>query len=498
MTDFIHLHVHTQYSILDGASSISALIEKAINDGQTALAITDHGNMFGVKEFLNSVNKANSKLKTDLKNANEPDRKLLKPIIGCEMYIARGSRFEKKGKENLSGDHLILLAKNYTGYQNLTKLVSYGYIEGFYSKPRIDKELLQQYHEGLIAMSACLGGEIPRAINNNDPEKAEKAILWYKTLFGNDFYLELMRHPATIAKADQDTYPKQQFVNRHLVELSKKLDVKLVASNDVHFVNSEDAVAHDILICLNTGSDFTDTNRLIFTKQEWMKTRDEMYELFKDIPEALENTIEVANKVEVYKIDNQPLMPYFPLPEGFKTADDYLKHLTYEGAKKRYNEISDEIKDRIEFELSTIQKMGFPDYFLIVQDFIAEARKMGVSVGPGRGSAAGSVVAYCLQITDIDPLKYDLLFERFLNPDRISMPDIDIDFDDDGRQLVLNYVTEKYGKDKVAHIITFGSMAAKSAIRDVARVMKLPLFESDRLAKLVPEGPRVNLKSAYE
>jgi len=505
MIDFTHLHVHTQYSILDGASGINALIEKAISDGQTALAITDHGNMFGVKEFLNAVSKANNKIATELKNAeekgqiqNESGKKQLKPIVGCEMYIARVSRFEKKGKENLSGDHLIVLAKNFKGYQNLTKLVSYGYIEGFYSKPRIDKELLQQYHDGLIVMSACLGGEIPRAISDNNLEKAEKAILWYKNLFGDDFYLELMRHPAAVPKADQDTYPKQQFVNRYLIELSKKFEVKLVATNDVHFVNNEDAIAHDILICLNTGSDFNDSNRLIYTKQEWMKTREEMFELFKDIPEALENTMDVANKIEAYKIDNQPLMPYFPLSENYKTSDDYLSFLTYEGAKKRYVEVSDEIRERIEFELSTIRKMGFPDYFLIVQDFIAMARKMGVSVGPGRGSAAGSVVAFCLQITDIDPLKYDLLFERFLNPDRISMPDIDIDFDDDGRQLVLNYVTEKYGRDKVAHIITFGSMAAKSAIRDVARVMKLPLSESDRLAKLVPEGPKVNLKSAYQ
>jgi len=505
MIDFTHLHVHTQYSILDGASGIMALIDKAISDGQTALAITDHGNMFGVKEFLNAVNKSNSKIINSLKESEEKGQvqesvgnKILKPIVGCEMYIARVSRFEKKGKENLSGDHLIVLAKNFKGYQNLTKLVSLGYIEGFYSKPRIDKELLEQYHEGLIAMSACLGGEIPRAIANNDTEKAEKAILWYKKIFGDDFYLELMRHPAAVAKADQDTFPKQQFVNQHLIELSKKFGVKLVATNDVHFVNGEDAEAHDILICLNTGSDFNDTNRLIYTKQEWMKTREEMFELFKDIPEALENTMEVANKVEVYTLDNQPLMPYFPLSENFKSADEYLSYLTYEGAKKRYSEITDEIRERIEFELSTIMKMGFPDYFLIVQDFIAAARKMNVSVGPGRGSAAGSVVAFCLQITDIDPLKYDLLFERFLNPDRISMPDIDIDFDDDGRQQVLNYVTEKYGKDKVAHIITFGSMAAKSAIRDVARVMKLPLPESDRLAKLVPEGPKVNLKSAYE
>jgi len=504
MVDFVHLHVHTQYSILDGASSINALIEKAKNDGQKALAITDHGNMFGVMEFLSAVKKSNSKIYEAIKKAgdnnqlaDELKKKLFKPIIGCEIYVARNSRHEKKGKEHLSGEHLIVLAKNVTGYYNLTKLVSLGYIEGFYSKPRIDKELLKKYHEGLIVSTACLGGEIPRAIADNNLDKAEKSIEWFKSIFGDDFYLELQRHPASVSKADHDTYPKQQFVNRQLTELSKKHGVKLIATNDVHFVNQEDAEAHDILICLNTGADFNDSNRLIYTKQEWLKTCEEMFELFKDVPEVFENTLEIADKVEIYEIDNQPLMPDFPLPAGFTDPDEYLEHLTYEGAKNRYNDITDEIKERIDFELSTIKKMGFPGYFLIVQDFIAAARKMGVWVGPGRGSAAGSVVAYCLRITDIDPLKYDLLFERFLNPDRISMPDIDIDFDDDGRQEVLNYVTEKYGKDKVAHIITFGSMAAKSAIRDVARVMKLPLPESDRLAKLIPEIPRMTLKSAY-
>jgi DNA polymerase III subunit alpha len=505
MVDFVHLHVHTQYSILDGASDIFALVEKAKTDGQKALAITDHGNMFGVKEFLYTVKKSNSKIKEALKEAenkgeptDELQKMIIKPIIGCEMYVARSSRFEKKGKENLSGDHLIVLAKNLAGYHNLAKLVSIGYVEGFYSKPRIDKELLQQYHEGLIVSTACLGGEIPRALALNDFDKAEGALLWYKNLFGSDFYIELMRHPDAVAKADHETFPKQQIVNRHLIELSKKHDIKLIATNDVHFVNEEDAEAHDILLCLNTGSDFYETNRLIYTKQEWMKTRQEMLELFNDVPEALTNTVEVADKIEFYEIDCQPLMPDFPLPEGFDDPDAYLEYLTYEGAKNRYGEISVELKELIDFELATIRKMGFPGYFLIVHDFIAAARRMGVSVGPGRGSVAGSVVAFCLRITDIDPIKYDLLFERFLNPDRISMPDIDIDFDDDGRKQVLDYVTEKYGKDKVAHIITFGTMAAKSSIRDVGRVLKLPLSETDRLAKLVPDGPKVSLKSAYE
>jgi DNA polymerase-3 subunit alpha len=504
MSDFTHLHVHTQYSILDGASAITALVDKAKNDGMVALAITDHGNMFGAKEFFNTVKKANSKTKDAIKEAEkageptvELKKKLFKPIIGCEMYVARSSRFEKKGKEHLSGDHLIVLAKNHAGYKNLTKLVSLGFIEGFYGKARIDKEILEKYSEGLIVSSACLGGEIPRAIAKNDFEKADSSIAWFKRVFADDFYLELMRHPASVVKADHETFPRQQLVNSHLIELAKKHSVKLIATNDAHFVNQEDAEAHDILICLNTGADFNDPNRLLYTKQEWLKTRSEIHSLFNDVPEALANTMEIASKVEFYDIDSAPLMPDFPLPEGFTDADDYLAHLSYEGAKKRYPEITDEIKERIDFELATIKKMGFPGYFLIVQDFIAAARKMGVAVGPGRGSAAGSAVAYCLRITDIDPIKYDLLFERFLNPDRISMPDIDIDFDDDGRQMVIQYVTDKYGKDRVAHIVTFGSMAAKSSIRDVARVLKLPLSESDRLAKLIPDGPKVNLKSAY-
>ena len=476
---FVHLHVHTQYSLLDGASSIKKLFAKAQSDGQPALAITDHGNMFGVKEFLKEA--ANTSVK---------------PIVGCEVYVARASRFDKNGKEDQGGRHLVILAKNKTGYHNLVKLVSMGYVEGFYSRPRIDKEILFRYKEGLIVSSACIGGEIPKLIRAGRMEEAERVALEFQEHFGDDFYLELQRHvtddPYTVGVTQQQT-----IANKGLVELSKKLGIKLIATNDVHFVNAEDAEAHDRLICISTGAKLDDTDRMRYTKQEWMKTRDEMALLFRDFPEVLENTLEIAAKIETYSIASKAIMPAFPIPPEFDNDDDYLRHLSYEGAKRRYDKINDEIIDRMEFELATIKGMGFPGYFLIVQDFIAEARKMGVSVGPGRGSAAGSVVAYCLGITDLDPIKYNLLFERFLNPDRVSMPDIDIDFDDDGRYEVLKYVEQKYGKEKVAHIVTFGTMAAKSAIRDVARVQELPLSEADRLAKLVPEGPKINLEKAF-
>ena len=502
MSRFTHLHVHTQYSILDGAASIKALVNKATCDGMTALAMTDHGNMFGIKDFLNTVGKHNGGVKKKIKEAQEKGETcteaLLKPIVGCEVYVARNGRHEKKGKENSSGDHLILLAKNKTGYHNLTKLVSLGFIEGFYYKPRIDKEILEQYSEGIIVSSACLGGEIPRAIANNDLDQASEDIEWFKRVFGDDFYLEMQRHPNIDPEGDQETYPRQQQVNTELIKLAAKHNIKLIATNDVHFVNQEDATAHDILICLNTGADFTSMNRMRYTRQEWFKTQDEMAQLFADIPEAISNTMEIADKVEFYDIESDPLMPDFPIPENFADSDDYLRHLTYEGAKKKYGELTEVITERLDFELETIKRMGFPGYFLIVQDFIAAARNMGVAVGPGRGSAAGSAVAYSLNITDIDPIKYDLLFERFLNPDRISMPDIDIDFDDDGRETVLRYVSDKYGSDRVAHIITFGSMAAKSSIKDVARVLKLPLSESERLAKMIPDGPKVTLKKAFD
>jgi len=491
MSNFIHLHVHTHYSTLDGASQIPALVDKAITDGMNAMAITDHGNMFGVKEFLNYA-----------ASVSEKTGKPFKPIIGCEVYVSPTSRFDKKGKEDRSGNHLILLAKNKTGYHNLVKLVSLGYIEGFYYKPRIDKEILEQYREGLIVSTACIAGEIPQYIVDGDIAAAEEAILWFKERFDDDFYIELQRHKTDKPGAATDVFPRQQEVNPVLIELSKKHGVKCIVTNDVHFVNENEAEAHDRLLCISTAADVNDVSRMRYTQQEWFKTRAEMEAIFPDLPEALENTNEIADKVEFYDINSAPIMPDFPLPEGFDDADAYLRHLTYEGAEKRYGgNLSDKLRERIDFELETIKNMGYPGYFLIVQDFIAAARAMGVSVGPGRGSAAGSAVAYCLRITDIDPIKYDLLFERFLNPDRISMPDIDIDFDDDGRGQVLQWVTEKYGRERVAHIVTFGTMAAKSAIKDVARVQNVPLSEADRLSKLIDEIPRdkkVNIKSAIE
>ena len=491
MSNFIHLHVHTQYSTLDGASQIPALVDKAIADGMNAVAITDHGNMFGVKEFFNYITSISKKT-----------GKPFKPIIGCEVYVSPTSRFDKKGREDRSGNHLILFAKNKIGYHNLVKLVSLGYIEGFYYKPRIDKEILEQYREGLIVASACIAGEIPQHILDGNIAEAETAILWFKERFGDDFYLELQRHKTDKPGAATDVYPRQAEVNPVLVELSEKHGVKCIVTNDVHFVNENEAEAHDRLLCISTAADVNDPGRMRYTKQEWFKTRAEMKAIFPDLPEALENTNEIAEKVEFYDINSAPIMPDFPLPEGFDDADAYLRHLAYEGAKKRYGDnIEENIRERIDFELETIKNMGYPGYFLIVQDFIAAARAMGVSVGPGRGSAAGSAVAYCLRITDIDPIKYDLLFERFLNPDRISMPDIDIDFDDDGRGQVLQWVTEKYGKERVARIVTFGTMAAKGAIKDVARVQKLPLSEADRLSKLIDEIPRnekVTIKSAID
>lgn len=468
---FVHLHVHTQYSILDGAAAIAKLFKKAAADKQEALAITDHGNMYGVKEFFKVAGKY-------------PE---VKPIIGSEVYMSKGSRFDRRGKEDQSSYHLILLAKNLEGYHNLVKLSSYAFIEGFYYKPRIDKELLEKYHEGLICSSACLAGEIPRLISAGNIAQAEETLLWFKSLFGEDYYLEVQRHPSQ--QWSKDVYEAQQVVNKAIFELAQKHQVKVIATNDVHFVDAEDAPAHDRLICLTTNANYDDPDRLRYTQQEYLKTQEEMAELFADHPEAVENTTEVAAKIESYSIDHDAILPYFPIPEEFENSDAYLRHLAYEGAKMRYGEeLPEVVIKRLDFELSTIQKMGFPDYFLIVQDFIAASRAQGVSVGPGRGSAAGSVVAYCLKITNIDPIKYNLLFERFLNPDRINMPDIDIDFDDEGRTKAFKYVEEKYGKDHISHVATFGTMAAKSAIRDVARIEQLPLSESDRFAKLVPKN----------
>ena len=625
MLDFVHLHVHSQYSILDGQASIPNLVDKAIADGQRGIALTDHGNMFGIKEFYNYVTKKNDKkhgkikelkalsasleqalaeqsdmeaysasLKSTLKElekhkndsveaareysktkarADEVDamssefafdpeqarRKIaqlesipdFKPIIGCEVYVAhRGLKF-KEGKEDQSGYHLILLAKNLKGYHNLIKIVSKAWTEGFYMRPRTDHKELEKYHEGLICCSACLGGEVPKLITKGDIEAAEKSVLWHKNIFGDDYYLELQLHKATVERANHDAYPMQQNVNQYLKEFAVKHNIKLVCTNDVHFVNEDNAEAHDRLICLSTGKDLDDPRRMLYSKQEWLKTRAEMEEIFGDIPEAMTNTAEICDRVEFYSIDHAPIMPTFAIPEDFgteaeyrekyteedlfneftrdengnvvmdeaegnkkiaklggydklyriKLEADYLTKLTMDGAVKRYGEnLQDEIRDRLKFELHVMKTMGFPGYFLIVQDFIRAAREeLDVSVGPGRGSAAGSAVAYCLGITQIDPIAYDLLFERFLNPDRISLPDIDIDFDDDGRGRVLNWVTEKYGKEKVAHIITYGTMATKLAIKDVARVQKLPLAESDRLCKLVPDkipDKKLNLPNA--
>lgn len=468
---FVHLHVHTYYSILDGASSIASHFKKAQEDNQPALAITDHGNMFGVKEFFKVAK-------------GFPD---IKPIIGCEVYVNPEGRFSKRGKEDQSAHHLILLAKNLAGYYNLVKLVSLGYTEGFYYKPKIDKELLAKYHENLICSSACLGGEIPQKIKRGDIEGAKESIMWYKELFGDDYYLEVQLHKTEIPGYAEDVYEQQVIVNKVIFELSQECGVKVIATNDVHFTRKEDGPAHDRLICLTTNANYDDPKRLRYTQQEYLKTEEEMSALFPGHPEVISNTIEIADKIERYKIDCDHILPIFEIPAEFPDSNEYLRHLTYKGAEKNYKEITPEVRERIDFELATIKRMGFPDYFLIVQDFIAAARGMGVWVGPGRGSAAGSVVAYCLGITHIDPIKYDLLFERFLNPERISMPDIDIDFDDDGRGKVLQYVEGKYGKDHVSHVVTFGTMATKSVIKDIARIQQVPLSESDRLAKLVPD-----------
>ena len=482
MTKFTHLHVHSQYSILDGASKIKRMIDKAKEDGMPAIALTDHGNMFGIKEFHAAATSSG-----------------VKPILGIEAYVARRTRFDKGERQDRSGYHLIILAKNKVGYHNLMRLASLGYVDGFYYKPRIDRELLEKYHEGLIISTACLGGEVPQHIMNERWADLDETINWYKKIFGEDYYLEIMRHKTDDPVKNADIYDNQELCNKKIIELSQKHDVKVIATNDSHFLNEEDADAHDLLICLNTGKDLDDPTRMRYTKQEFLKTTAQMSELFADVPEAISNTQEIADKVENYELNVPPLMPDFPLPDGFDDADLFLRHLAYEGAYERWGkDLSKDIIERLDFELETIKKMGFPGYFLITWDFIKAARDMEVIVGPGRGSAAGSAVAYCIKITNIDPIKYDLLFERFLNPDRISMPDVDIDFDDDGRQQVLDWVTEKYGHEKVSHIVTFGTMAAKSSIKDVARVLKLPLSEANRLAKLVPDGPKVSLAKAFK
>ncbi len=528
MSPFIHLHVHTQYSVLDGQASVTALVDKAISDGMPGIAITDHGNMFGIKEFYNYVKKKNSKVNDQIKEVkklleqaqeqnnqdaieelqkelNTLNSKIFKPIFGCEMYVAKESLHTHVDKKD-TGRHLVVLAKNETGYHNLVKIVSQAWTEGFYSHPRTDKKALAEHHEGLIVCSACLGGEIPRLIQAGDIEEAEKQVKWFKDTFGDDYYIEIQRHKTNLPGANTEVFERQQEVNPELIRIARKFDIKIVATNDVHFVNEDDADAHDRLICVSTNKAVDDPMRMRYTKQEWLKSQSEMNDVFSDIPEAIKNTMEILDKVTTYSIDHKPILPNFPLPDDFTDNDDYLRYLTYEGAKRRWGTPTKEQCERLDFELDTIKNMGFPGYFLIVQDFIQAGRDRGVSIGPGRGSAAGSAVAYCLGITQLDPLKYDLLFERFLNPDRISLPDIDIDFDDDGRADVLKYVTDKYGADKVAHIITYGTMAAKMALKDVARVQQLPVAEGNRLTKLIPKHmPEVNgkelkptLKNCYE
>ncbi|MDO4214608.1 MAG: DNA polymerase III subunit alpha [Bacteroidales bacterium] len=585
MEDFIHLHVHTQYSVLDGMASIPKLVDKARANGMRGMALTDHGNMMGIKDFFDYVNKVNKPVKgaikdltkkiksaeTDQEKADlqaeldEQKKKLFIPIFGCEMYCARrGDMRLKEGKIDHSGWHLIVLAKNEVGYRNLVKLVSHAWVDGYYMRPRTDHTELEKYHEGLIICSACLGGEIPKKILANDIKGAEESILWFKKIWGDDYYIELQRHEVKnpMQRANRETYELQKQCNPVLIELARKHDVKLICSNDSHFVDEEDAEAHDHLLCLSTGKDLDDPTRMLYTKQEWFKTREEMNEIFADVPDALSNTCEILDKVSTYDIESDPIMPFYPIPADFGTEEhwrkvfteeslfkeftsdengqnplsegdgqkkidklggydklyrikfeaDYLGKLAYEGASRLYgngyqviqsdhalqpDELSEwaasqgirkEVDERIRFELHIMKTMGFPGYFLIVQDFINSARnELGVWVGPGRGSAAGSVVAYCLGITKLDPLKYDLLFERFLNPDRISLPDIDTDFDDDGRGKVLQWVMDKYGHENCAHIITYGTMAAKNSIKDVGRVEKVPLSVVNAWCKAMPD-----------
>ncbi|MBX2815423.1 MAG: DNA polymerase III subunit alpha, partial [Saprospiraceae bacterium] len=472
MPDFLHLHCHTQFSLLDGACKIDTLMDKAVADGHKGVALTDHGNMFGAFKFVNAANKRG-----------------IKPIVGCEFYLVadrhRKSFSRSKGEKDRRY-HQLLLAKNEKGYRNLSKLCSLGFIEGKYGEyPRIDKELLVQYHEGLVATSCCLAAEIPSAIADGDVEKAEEHLRWWLDLFGEDYYIELQRHRG-LEKINARGISQEE-INQTLLELAKKYNVKTIATNDAHYVEEEDWKAHDILLCINTGSKIQDEQRFKFSSSDYFfKTKSEMGQLFADVPEALDNTLEIFDKIDPLELKRDVLLPNFPLPEKFSTQDDFLRHLTFEGAKVRYGSITAEIEQRLNFELDVIRQSGYPGYFLIVQDFTSTARDMGVSVGPGRGSAAGSAVAYCLGITNVDPIKYNLLFERFLNPERISMPDIDIDFDDEGRGKVIDYVIEKYGRNQVAQIITYGSMAAKSSIRDVGRVMDVDLGEVDRITKTFP------------
>ncbi len=507
MSQFSHLHVHTQYSLLDGAANIGSLYDKAVKDNMPAIAITDHGNMFGAFEFVSQAWKKTKVIGKD-DQGNDILAPLVKPIVGCEFYVVEDrfiKTFTKEQKDKRY--HQVLLAKNAQGYQNLVKLTSLGFIEGLYSKyPRVDKKLIEQYHEGIIATTCCIGAYVPQTILNEGEEKAEQEFKWWLDLFGEDYYIEIQRH----------NIKEQELINHTLMKFAKKFDVPVIATNDSHYTERDDYNAHDILLCINTGEkqstpgfdDFVNdeiqlkNRRFKFPNDQfYFKTTDEMSQLFKDIPESLYNTNAIVDKVEVLNLKRDILLPAFPIPDSFQIHTDsnmnqweYLQHLTKEGAQKRYSEITPEIQERLDFELFTIRTMGFAGYFLIVSDFIKAGREMGVFVGPGRGSAAGSVVAFCIGITNIDPIKYNLLFERFLNPDRKSMPDIDTDFDDEGRQKVIDYVVDKYGKNQVAQIITYGTMAAKMSIKDVARVMDLPLVESNMLAKLVPDKPGTELR----
>jgi DNA polymerase III subunit alpha len=562
MQDFVHLHVHTQYSLLDGQSKIPNIVDKAIADGMRGMAITDHGNMMGVKELADYVGGLKGKAKKKLaeleakqKDADAQDaeqlaediekqKRILRfmPIFGCEMYVAHRRKEDKsKDKGDASGYHLIVLAKNLHGYKNLIKLVSRSWVDGLYYKPRTDRADLEKYHEDLIVSSACIAGEVPHKILHGDIAGAREAIEWYKRVFGDDYYLELQRHEVKDPNvvANRETFPLQQQANAEIIKLASEYGIKLICTNDCHFENQETAEAHDHLLCLATGKDLDDPNRMRYSKQEWFKTRQEMNEVFADVPEALSNTCEICDKISEYSIDNGPIMPFFPIPEDFGTeqqwreriteeqlyaeftsdehgqnplpkdqADkvierlggfdkiyrikfeaDYLAKLAYDGARRLYGDpVPEDVAEHINFELHVMKTMGFPGYFLIVQDFINAARnELGVVVGPGRGSAAGSVVAYCLGITKIDPLKYDLLFERFLNPDRVNLPDIDTDFDDDGRGKVLKWVMDKYGHENCAHIITYATMAMKNSLKDVARVEKLPLQQANALCKAIPD-----------
>ena len=580
--EFTHLHVHSHYSLLDGMSKVEEIVDKCIASGMNAVALTDHGNMYGIKELLDYCKKINKKRKEAWEESDKSGTEPLpfKPIVGCEVYCARRGRFSKTDDKAVNGEgrtytidrsgwHLILLAKNMVGYHNLCRIVSAGFMaDAYYHTPRIDKELLEKYHEGIICSSACLGGELPQKVmegiaKNGDFNEAEETVKWFKNLFGEDYYIELQRHETQRPGGDQETYQRQKQVNPVLIDLAHKYNVKIICTNDSHFVNEEDAEAHDRLICLSTNHFVNDVDRMHYTKQEWLKTPEEMFEIFQDVPEALANTKDIVNKVEIYDIDHDPIMPLFDIPESFGTEAewrqkfteqelfdeftrdengnvvmsekdaekkikklggydrlyrikfeaDYLKYLTYKGAHERYGEtLTEEQEERIRFELHIMKTMGFPGYFLIVMDFIRAAREeLDVSVGPGRGSAAGSVVAYCLHITDLDPLKYDLLFERFLNPDRISLPDIDTDFEDCGRGKVLDWVSRKYGETHVAHIVTYGKMATKSALADVGRVQQVPLNKVNELKSFIPDrefpgnikddkgkSPKVTLKNCYK